>query len=94
MADVAPPITQLTETACRGETRRCRPTDVGCIERAKSDGFERVSLYTFCRSEDVTTELTGSGRVALGVALGLVLVGVGLGATMRRRRRPARSDSG
>ena len=94
MADLAPPITQLTQTACRGETRRCGPADVACIERAKSDGFEWISLYTLCRSEDVATELTGSGRLVLGVALALVLVGAGLGVVLRRRRPRARSDPG
>jgi hypothetical protein len=86
LADVAPPITQLTRTTCHGEMRRCGGGDTACRQQAEREGYEPISLYGLCRREDVGHELTPSGYalVAFGIVLGVVLVAAIL---LQRRRR-------
>ena len=83
--DVPPPWYELRHEVCSGETRRCGGGDTVCHQQAQRDGYVAVSLYEFCRREEIHTIPRPAG-VALLVGL-LAVVGVALWR-VRRTRSP------
>ncbi len=81
--DVPPPWYELSAETCTGDARRCGGGDVACRRQAEKDGYVAVSLYEFCRKDDVHTIPRPAGVVVL---LGLLALG---GAAVRRARRRA-----
>jgi hypothetical protein len=81
--DVAPPWYELSHEVCAGEVRRCGGGDAACRQQAEKDGYVAVSLYAFCRREEVHTVPRPAGA-ALLVAL-LAVVGVVLWRVRRAR---------
>jgi hypothetical protein len=81
--DVTPPWYELSHEVCSGETRRCGGGDAVCHQQAEKDGYVAVSLYAFCRREEVYTVPRPAGA-ALLVAL-LAVVGVVLWRVRRAR---------
>jgi hypothetical protein len=61
----------------------CRGGDAACHQQAEKDGYVAVSLYAFCRREEVHTVPRPAGA-ALLVAL-LAVVGVVLWRVRRAR---------
>ena len=82
--DVAPPWYTLSAEVCSGETRLCAGGDAACRQQAGRDGYVAVSLYAFCRREEVRTVPRPAGAVLLLGLLALV-------AVVLRRVRRARS---
>jgi hypothetical protein len=83
--DIAPPWYELGRRGCSGETRGCSGGDEACHAQAEKDGYVAISLYSFCRRDQVRTEPTASG-VMLIAALGVVAAGGALVAWKRRKR--------
>ncbi len=83
--DVSPPWYTPTSETCLGETLRCGGGDQACHRQAEHDGYVAVSLYTFCRREDVRTVPRPAGA-ALLVGF-LVLVSIALWRVRRARSR-------
>jgi hypothetical protein len=79
--DVPPPLYELTTEACSGPTRRCGGGDVACYQQAEKDGYVRVSLYAFCRRDEIHTVPRPLGTALL---LGL-FAAVGVAVWLRLR---------
>jgi hypothetical protein len=70
--DVPPPPYQLTTEVCSGATRRCAGGDVACYRQAEKDGYVRVSLYGFCRQDQIHTIPLPAGAALLVVLLAVI----------------------
>ena len=74
--DEPPPWYEPTHEVCSGETRRCGGGDMACHHQAEKDGYVAVSLYEFCRQEEVHTIPRPAGAallVSLCAVIGVVL---------------------
>ena len=85
--DVPPPPYQLTTEVCSGPTRRCGGGDVACYQRAEKDGYVRVSIYDFCRADDIHTVPRPAGVVLALVFLAVLGCALWLGLRAVRRRK-------
>jgi hypothetical protein len=83
--DVAPPWYELTHQGCSGETRGCSGGDMACRDQAAKDGYVAVSLYSFCRRDEVRTEPRAGGLLLMA----LLVIAAGGGAVAWRRRQRA-----
>jgi len=83
--DVAPPWYELSHEVCSGETRRCGGGETACVQQAEKDGYVAVSIYSFCRREEVHTVPRPAGA-ALLVGL-LAAISVALRRVRRARSR-------
>ena len=81
--DVPPPWYELTHDICAGETRSCAGGDTACHQQAVRDGYVGVSIYSFCRREEVHT-VPRPGGAALLFAL-LAAIGIALWRGRRAR---------
>ena len=82
--DVAPPWYELTHPGCSGATRGCSGGDAACRDQAVKDGYVAVSLYSYCRRDEVRTEPRLGGLLVMAA---LVVAGGGAMVAWRRRRR-------
>jgi hypothetical protein len=82
--DVPPPWYELSHDVCFGETRRCGGGDAACRQQVQKDGYIAVSLYSFCRKEEVHTVPRPAGAALLVGFLAVVAV-----ALWRQRRSRA-----
>jgi hypothetical protein len=83
--DIPPPWYELSHEVCSGEMRRCGGGDAACHQQAEKDGYVAVSLYAFCRREEVHTAPRPAGA-ALLVGL-LAVISVALWRARRARSR-------
>ena len=73
--DVAPPWYTPTAQVCLGETRSCSGGDTACQQQAARDGYVGISLYHFCRRDEVHSVPTAGGAVlAIGLLAALSVV--------------------
>jgi hypothetical protein len=82
--DEPPPWHELSRRICYGETRRCGGGDAACRREAENDGYVSVSLYDFCRREEIHT-VPRPASAALLVGL-LAVISVVLWRVRRLRR--------
>jgi hypothetical protein len=83
--DEPPPRYELSHDVCSGETRRCGGGDTACYQQAEKDGYVAVSIYSFCRREEVHTVPRPAGAAVL---VGL-LAAVSIILWRLRRARPS-----
>jgi hypothetical protein len=88
--DVAPPWYTVSGETCSGETRRCGGGDAACQAQAERDGYVPISIYSFCKRDEVRTVPTLNAVVMLALCLAVLAAAV-LALTRRARRtRPPR----
>jgi hypothetical protein len=73
--DVSPPWYTPTAQVCLGETRSCEGGDTACHQQAVRDGYVGISIYRYCRRDDVHTVPRPAGAVlAIGLLAALSVV--------------------
>lgn len=82
--DIAPPWYELSHQGCSGETRGCSGGDGACHDQAAKDGYVAISLYSFCRRDQVRTEPRLGGLLLMAA---LILAAGGAVMAWKRRKR-------